>query len=79
MCPTEVKDTREEQHINVIFHEEVCATLTRGRPRVATDPITCENKLPKTQEVLTSLRKSRIHKPRLVCLNYFKFQNLIKK
>ena len=47
VCPTKVKDIGEEKHINVIFHEEVFATLTRGRPRVATDPITCEKELPK--------------------------------
>ena len=46
MCPTEVKYIGEEQHINIIFHE-VCTTLIRGRPRVATDPITCEKELPK--------------------------------
>ena len=38
---------RKEQHINVIFHEEVCVALTSGRPRVAIDPITCEKELPK--------------------------------
>ena len=47
MCPTEVKDIGEDQHINIIFHKEVCATLIRGRPRVATDPVTCEKELPK--------------------------------
>ena len=47
MCPIEVKDTREEQHINVIFHEEMCATLIRERPRVTTDLVTCEKELPK--------------------------------
>jgi len=31
----------------VIFHEEVCETLTRGSARAVTDPITCENELPK--------------------------------
>jgi len=47
VCPTEVKDIGEEQHINVIFHEEVCAALTRGGPRVVIDPSTCEKQLPK--------------------------------
>jgi len=31
----------------VIFHEEVCATLIRGRPRAFIDPVTCEKELPK--------------------------------
>jgi len=31
----------------VIFHEEVCATLTRGRARVVIDSVTCEKELPK--------------------------------
>lgn len=47
MCPTKVEDIEEEHHVNVIFHEDVCATLTRGRPRVATNLITCEKELPK--------------------------------
>jgi len=27
------------------FHEDVCATLTRGRPKVVTNLVTCENEL----------------------------------
>jgi len=47
VCPDRVDETEEEHDINVIFHEEVCATLTRGRARVITDPVTCERELPK--------------------------------
>lgn len=46
-CLDKVDNTEEEQNINVIFHKEVCATLTRERARAVTDPITCEKKLPK--------------------------------
>jgi len=45
--PDRVDDTKEEQDVNVIFHEEVCVALARGRPRVITDPVTCERELPK--------------------------------
>ena len=31
----------------MIFHEEVCATLIRGRARAVTDLVTCEKELPK--------------------------------
>ena len=31
----------------MIFHEDVCATLTRGRPKVASNIVTCEKELPK--------------------------------
>ena len=47
VCPTKVKDTREEQHINVIFHEEVCVALIGGRPRAVTNSVTCEKELSK--------------------------------
>lgn len=47
MCPAKVEDAEEEQHVNVIFHEDVCAALTRGRARGMVDPVTCEKKLPK--------------------------------
>lgn len=45
MCPIRVEDIEEIQHINVIFYEDVHVALTRGRPRVATNPITCKKKL----------------------------------
>jgi len=47
VCLDRVDETEEEHDINVIFHEEVCATLTRGRERVIIDPITYERELPK--------------------------------
>ena len=47
MCPTRIEDIEEKQHINVIFHEDVCVTLIRGRPKVATNLVTCEKELPK--------------------------------
>ena len=46
VCPTKVEDI-EEEHVNVIFHEDVCTTLTRGRPRTTTNLVTCEKELPK--------------------------------
>jgi len=51
VCSTKFKDTGEEQHINVIFHEEVCATLTRVRPRVLTNLVTCEKELSKDPRI----------------------------
>ena len=47
VCPTKVEDIGEEQHVNVIFHGDVCATFTRGRAEVVIDLITCEKELPK--------------------------------
>jgi len=47
VCPNKVDNTEEEHNINVIFHEEVCATLTRGRARAVIDLITCEKEIPK--------------------------------
>jgi len=47
ICPDRVDNTKEEHDINVIFHEEVCTTLIRGRARVITNPFTCERELPK--------------------------------
>ena len=40
-------ETKEEHDINVIFHEEVCVALARGRVRVITDIVTCEREIPK--------------------------------
>ena len=31
----------------MIFHEDVCVTITRGRAREMIDPVTCEKELPK--------------------------------
>ena len=31
----------------MIFHEDVCATITRGRAREMIDLVTCEKELPK--------------------------------
>jgi len=47
VCPDRVDEIKEEHDINMIFHEEVCAVLTRGRARVITNPITCKRELPK--------------------------------
>ena len=47
MCPTKVEDSKEEQHVNVIFHEDVCVAITRGRARVVKNLITCEKELSK--------------------------------
>ena len=40
MCLDRVDNTEEEHDVNVIFHEEVYAALTRGRSRVITNPVT---------------------------------------
>jgi len=45
--PTKVGDTGEKQYVNVIFHEDVCAVITRGRARVVTNSVTCEKEVPK--------------------------------
>ena len=47
MCPNRVDDTEEEHGVNVIFHEEVCVALTRGRSRTIIDPVTYKRELPK--------------------------------
>jgi len=47
VCPHRIDNTEEEHDVNAIFYEEVCATLTRGKARVITDPVTCEKELPK--------------------------------
>ena len=47
MCPTKVEDLEEEQHVNVIFHEDVCATIIRGRAKIMIDPVTCEREISK--------------------------------
>lgn len=46
VCPTKVEDIEEVQHVNMIFHEDVCAIITRGRAEVVINPITCKKKLP---------------------------------
>ena len=47
MCPDRVEENEEEHDVNVIFHEEVYAALTRGKARKITDPVTYERELPK--------------------------------
>ena len=47
VCLTKVENSKKEQHVNVIFHEDVCAEITRGRAREMIGPVTCERELPK--------------------------------
>ena len=47
MCPTKVEDPKEEHHLNVIFHEDVCVAIIRGRAKIVIDPVTYEKELPK--------------------------------
>ena len=44
LCLAKVQDLEEEQDVNVIFHEDVCATITRGRAKIVINPITCEKR-----------------------------------
>ena len=36
-CSTKVEDLEGEQHVNVIFHEDVCVAITRVRAREVID------------------------------------------
>ena len=47
VCPAKVEDSEEEHHVNVIFHEDIYAAITRGRAREMIDPVTCEKELSK--------------------------------
>ena len=46
----------------MIFHEEVCSALTRGKARVITDPVTCERELvkdPRSFDMIEQLKNTQ--------------------